>query len=144
MARCAHRCACCANAVTYAAWDTYVVAEARRNLAAKGPQALHLLDALLADLEVALVATQATKSAKLQSARGGTRTRNFRARKSVLKTATSTSFATRACKKVERFAIHAAPALVQLGPFHFEPACTDARSLRVRLAVQAGDHPPHD
>ena len=36
--------------------DTYVVTEARRNLAAKGPQALHLLDALLADLEVASAA----------------------------------------------------------------------------------------
>ena len=36
--------------------DTYVVTEARRNRAAKGSQALHLLDALLADLEVASAA----------------------------------------------------------------------------------------
>ena len=33
--------------------DTYVVAEARRNLQAKGPQALQILDTLLADLRIA-------------------------------------------------------------------------------------------
>ena len=42
--------------------DGYVVTEARRNLAAKGPQALHLLDALLADLEMASAATHAAAS----------------------------------------------------------------------------------
>jgi len=35
--------------------DGYVAAEARRNLAAKGPQALHVLDALLTHLRVAAV-----------------------------------------------------------------------------------------
>ncbi len=34
--------------------DGYVVTEARRNLAAKGPQALHVLNALLGDLELAV------------------------------------------------------------------------------------------
>jgi predicted nucleic acid-binding protein len=33
--------------------DAYVVAEARRNLIAKGPQALHVLDALLTHLSMA-------------------------------------------------------------------------------------------
>jgi len=33
--------------------DAYVVSEARRNLVAKGPEALHVLDALLAHLRVA-------------------------------------------------------------------------------------------
>lgn len=33
--------------------DAYVVAEARRNLEAKGPQAVHTLDALLAQVRVA-------------------------------------------------------------------------------------------
>ena len=36
--------------------DAYVVAEARRNLAAKGPEAVHVLDALLARLQVAAAA----------------------------------------------------------------------------------------
>jgi hypothetical protein len=37
------------------AWaDAYVVAEARRNLVAKGPQALEVLDALLAHLRLAV------------------------------------------------------------------------------------------
>jgi len=39
------------------AWaDAYVVAEARRNLVAKGPQALEVLDALLAHLRLAATA----------------------------------------------------------------------------------------
>ena len=33
--------------------DAYVVAEARRNLLIKGPQALHAFDALLTDLQIA-------------------------------------------------------------------------------------------
>lgn len=36
--------------------DAYVVAEARRNLAAKGPEALHVLDALLPRLSIAAAA----------------------------------------------------------------------------------------
>lgn len=36
--------------------DAYVVAEARRNLAAKGPEALHVLDALLPHLSIAAAA----------------------------------------------------------------------------------------
>lgn len=42
--------------------DAYVATEARRNLAAKGPQALHLLNARLADLEMASAATNAVAS----------------------------------------------------------------------------------
>ena len=41
----------------YECWvDAYVVAEARRNLAAKGPQALAVLEALLARLQLAQAA----------------------------------------------------------------------------------------
>lgn len=45
--------------------DAYVVAEARRNLAAKGPQALDVLDALLADLQIAAAAPAAEQSGEL-------------------------------------------------------------------------------
>ncbi len=45
--------------------DAYVVAEARRNLAAKGPQALDVLDALLADLQIAATAPAAEQSGEL-------------------------------------------------------------------------------
>jgi uncharacterized protein len=43
--------------------DAYVVAEARRNLDAKGPQALHALDALLGHLRVAGAGSQAALNA---------------------------------------------------------------------------------
>ncbi|WP_374682466.1 PIN domain-containing protein [Accumulibacter sp.] len=45
--------------------DAYVVAEARRNLAVKGPQALDVLDALLADLQIAAAAPAAEQSGEL-------------------------------------------------------------------------------
>jgi predicted nucleic acid-binding protein len=45
--------------------DTYVVAEARRNLVAKGPQALDVLDALLSHVTVAATASPAAKAANL-------------------------------------------------------------------------------
>lgn len=45
--------------------DAYVVAEARRNLAAKGPQALDLLDALLAQLQIAAASPTAERSEEL-------------------------------------------------------------------------------
>ncbi|WP_374616582.1 PIN domain-containing protein, partial [Thauera aminoaromatica] len=45
--------------------DAYVVAEARRNLVAKGPQALDVLDALLADLQIAAAAPAAEQSGEL-------------------------------------------------------------------------------
>ena len=43
--------------------DAYVVAEARRNLVAKGPEAVHVLDALLARLRVAAAAPPASEPA---------------------------------------------------------------------------------
>lgn len=43
--------------------DGFVVAEARRNLQAKGPEALDALDALLADLHVADLAWSAQRTA---------------------------------------------------------------------------------
>jgi predicted nucleic acid-binding protein len=43
--------------------DAYVVAEARRNLDAKGPQALHALDALLAHLRIAGAGSRAVPNA---------------------------------------------------------------------------------
>ena len=43
--------------------DAYVVAEARRNLVAKGPEAVHLLDALVAHLRVAAAAPPASEPA---------------------------------------------------------------------------------
>ena len=43
--------------------DAYVVAEARRNLVAKGPEAVHVLDALLAHLRVAAAAPPASEPA---------------------------------------------------------------------------------
>lgn len=46
--------------------DAYVVAEARRNLAAKGPQALHVLDALLLRLSIAAAAPLPTDLADLE------------------------------------------------------------------------------
>lgn len=45
--------------------DAYVVAEARRNLVNKGPQALQLLDALLAHLQIAPGLAGAVKAAEL-------------------------------------------------------------------------------
>jgi predicted nucleic acid-binding protein len=45
--------------------DAFVVAEARRNLAAKGPQALEVLDALLADLQIAAASPAAEPSESL-------------------------------------------------------------------------------
>jgi len=44
--------------------DAYVVAEARRNLLAKGPQALHVLDALLTHLAVAAAASPVAHAAE--------------------------------------------------------------------------------
>ena len=46
--------------------DAYVVAEARRNLATKGPQALHVLDALLPRLSIAAAALLPTDLADLE------------------------------------------------------------------------------
>ncbi|MEO5772203.1 MAG: PIN domain-containing protein [Burkholderiaceae bacterium] len=43
--------------------DAYVAAEARRNLVAKGPEALHVLEALLAHLRVAAAAPLASEPA---------------------------------------------------------------------------------
>jgi predicted nucleic acid-binding protein len=43
--------------------DAYVVAEARRNLESKGPQAVHALDALLAHLRVAAAGSPSTRAA---------------------------------------------------------------------------------
>ncbi len=43
--------------------DAYVAAEARRNLVAKGPEAVHVLDALLARLRVAAAAPLASEPA---------------------------------------------------------------------------------
>ena len=43
--------------------DAYVVAEARRNLVAKGPEGLHVFDALLARLRVAAVSPLASEPA---------------------------------------------------------------------------------
>ena len=43
--------------------DAYVAAEARRNLGAKGPEALHVLEALLARLRVAAAAPLASEPA---------------------------------------------------------------------------------
>ncbi|WP_291989539.1 PIN domain-containing protein [Candidatus Accumulibacter sp. ACC007] len=45
--------------------DAYVVTEARRNLAAKGPEALDVLDALLADLQIAAATPAAEQSEDL-------------------------------------------------------------------------------
>ena len=43
--------------------DAYVVAEARRNLDAKGPQALHVLDALLSHIRVTAATSPAADAA---------------------------------------------------------------------------------
>ncbi|HCZ14752.1 MAG TPA: DNA-binding protein [Candidatus Accumulibacter sp.] len=45
--------------------DAYVVAEARRNLTAKGPEALDVLDTLLADLQIAAAAPAAEQRGEL-------------------------------------------------------------------------------
>jgi predicted nucleic acid-binding protein len=45
--------------------DAYVVAEARRNLAVKGPQALEVLDALLTHLQVAAAGSAVEPAAAL-------------------------------------------------------------------------------
>lgn len=45
--------------------DAYVVAEARRNLAAKGPEALDVLNTLLADLQIAAATPAAEQSGDL-------------------------------------------------------------------------------
>jgi hypothetical protein len=45
--------------------DAYVVAEARRNLVNKGPQAVQLLEALLAHLQIAPGLAGAVKAAEL-------------------------------------------------------------------------------
>ncbi|MCB1968135.1 MAG: PIN domain-containing protein [Candidatus Accumulibacter sp.] len=45
--------------------DAYVVAEARRNLTAKGPQALDVLDELLADLQIAAASPAAEQRREL-------------------------------------------------------------------------------
>ncbi len=45
--------------------DAYVVTEARRNLAAKGPEALDVLNTLLADLQIAAATPAAEQSGDL-------------------------------------------------------------------------------
>ena len=45
--------------------DAYVVAEARRNLTAKGPEALDVLNTLLADLQIAAATPAAEQSGDL-------------------------------------------------------------------------------